>query len=331
MNEKIVFFNTGWMDFYKGISNDKITGGGKHVDSQGWGGEMFNFKKFQGRFYGFVQPKIDKKYGNPSTIKLEKFGGSETDEKLTDVTVIWTAKDPINGGTYIIGWYFNATVYRYIQKSPKNSNRQYETIPLGFYATTKIKNARLLSVDERIIHIRRQEKNWMGQSNVWYADNNPDFIKLVQDYVFNGKIPLKRKKPKKPTGKPKQPDPLKRLMVEKNAIKKVTKHYTKLGYEVQSVEKDNVGWDLTASNERTELKLEVKGLSGNAIATELTPNEFKNLNADKKFYRLCVVTEALTKKPKLKIFAYSNDTGEWTSENGTILIFEEIKSARIYV
>lgn len=171
----------------------------------------------------------------------------------------------------------------------------------------------------------------MGQSNVWYADNNLDFIKLVHDYVFKGKIPFKRKKQKKSTGKPKQPDTLKRLMVEKNAIKKVTKHYTKLGYDVQSVEKDNVGWDLTASNKRTELKLEVKGMSGNTIATELTPNEFKNLNADKNFYRLCIVTEALTKKLKLNVFAYSNDTREWTSENGTILKFEEIKSARIYV
>jgi hypothetical protein len=330
MNDRIVFFNTGWMDFYKGILNDTITGGGKHVDIQGWGHEMFNFKEFKGHFFGFVQPKIDKNPKNLSVIKIEKIGISDDDEKLTNVTVVWTAKDPINGGTYIIGWYLNATVYRHEQPSPKSSNRLYNDISLGFYATTKIKDAKLLSVDERIVRIRRQEKNWMGQSNVWYAENNPEFINLVKNYIYNGKIPTKAQKTTHPKGSPWQIDPLKRVEVEKNAVKVVTKHYRKLGYEVQSFEKDNVGWDLTATNDKTELKLEVKGLSGNFIVTELTPNEFKNLNADRKFYRLCIVTESLTDNPKLKVFSYSNDTKEWTSEDGTIMKFQEIISARIY-
>lgn len=331
MNDKIVFFNTGWMDFYQGKSNDKITGGGKHVDNEGWGGEMYNFKNYQGRVYGYVQPKIDRQYGNPSTIKIEKLGANESDDKITGVTVVWTARDPENGGTYIVGWYLNATVYRYEQMPPKNASRKYKNIELSFYATAKASDARLLSVDERVINIRRQEKNWMGQSNVWYADNNPEFVRLVSDYIFKGKIPIKPTKPKKLKGSPRQTDPLKRIEVEKSAIKFVTKHYEKLGYEINSVEKDNVGWDLTATSDRTKLKLEVKGLSGNTVTTELTPNEFKNLKADKKFYRLCLVTEALSKKPKLKVFAYSRDTKAWTSEDGTILSFEEVVSARIYV
>ncbi len=169
----------------------------------------------------------------------------------------------------------------------------------------------------------------MGQSNVWYADKNPDFVKLVKDYIFKGKIPKQPKTPTGGTGTSRQPDPLKRIEVEKSAIKFVTNHYRELGYVVASFEKDNVGWDLTATNNRTELKLEVKGLSGSITSTELTPNEYKNLKADKKFYRLCIVTDALT-KPKLKIFAYSNDNKEWTSEDGTILKFEEVISARIY-
>jgi hypothetical protein len=62
----------------------------------------------------------------------------------------------------------------------------------------------------------------------------------------------------------------------------------------------------------------------------LTPNEFKNLKADKKFYRLCIVTNALT-KPTLKVFAHSNDNNEWTSDDGTVIRFEEVVSARICV
>lgn len=330
MNDRIIFFNTGWMDFYKGILNDTITGGGKHVENEGWGGEMYNFKNYEGLAYGYVQPKIDRQYGNPSTIKIEKLGASESDERISDVTVVWTARHPENGGTYIIGWYLNATVYRYEQKSPKNAKRKYKNIPLGYYTTAKTKDIKLLSKDERVVHIRRQEKNWMGQSNVWYAENNPEFINVVVDYIFNGKIPNRLSKSKSKKGLPRQSDPLKRVEVEKAAIKVVVKHYENLGYSVNSVEKDNVGWDLTATNERTELKLEVKGLSGELLSTELTPNELKNLKADKKYYRLCFVTEALTQKPKLKIFAYSRDTEAWTSEDGTILRFDEIISARIY-
>lgn len=329
MSARIIFFNTGWMDFYKGISNDKITGGGKHVDSEGWGGEMFNFKSFKSKLYGYVQPKIDKKYDNPSTIKLEKIDGLKTDEKLENVTVVFTAKEPHKGGTYIIGWYKNATVYRHYQSPPKNSNRKYKNFSLGYYTTTRSKDGKLLSIDERIVKVRRQEKNWMGQSNVWYADNNPEFIKLVKDYIFKGKIPSKPKRHSTGKGGPRQTDPLKRIKVEKSAIKVVTKHYKKLGYEVQSFEKDNVGWDLSTTIDKTELKLEVKGLSGSNIITELTPNEFKNLKADKKYYRLCIVTDALT-KPKLKIFSYSKDNRQWTSEDGTIIKFEELISARVF-
>ena len=329
MVDKIIFLNTGWMDFYKGIAGDTITGGGKHVDNEGWGGEMFNFEPFESKVYGYVQPKIDKKYKNPCTIRLEKIGGSETDEKINNVTVVWTAHDPYNGGTYIVGWYKNATLFRYEQSSPKNSKRKYKNISLNYYATAKIKDATLLPIDERVVNIRRQKKDWMGQSNVWYADKNPDFIQTVKDYIFKGKIPKQIKTRKAGTGRARQHDPLKRIEVEKSAIKVVTKYYNDLGYDVQSFEKDNLGWDLTATSIRTELKLEVKGLSGKETLTELTPNEFKNLKADNKFYRICIVTSALT-KPLLKIFAYSNDNKEWMSEDGTILKFQEIISARIY-
>ncbi len=330
MSDNILFCHTGWMDFYQGLINDTIIGGGKHVDNMGWGGEMFNFKNFEGYLYGYVQPKIDRKYRNPSTIKLEKLGALETDESLQGITVVWTATDPYNGGAYIIGWYKNATVYRYYQNPPKYSKRRYKNNSLGYFIKTKIKDGNLLPIDERIVQVHRQKKNWMGQSNVWYADKNPEFVKDVKDYIFKAIIPENVKRGSKGIGGAKQQDPLKRIEVEKKAVLFVTNHYKQLGYEVQSYEKDNLGWDLTATNKKTELKLEVKGLSGTTIATELTPNEFKNLKADNKFYRLCIVTEAIT-KPRLKIFAHSNDNNEWTSEDGTIMKFEEVVSARIYV
>ena len=330
MSEKIIFCNTGWMDFYRGLINDTIVGGGKYVDRMGWGGEMLNYKSFANNLYGYVQPKIDKKYNNPSTIKLEKLGASDTDEDFSGVTVVWTATDPDNGGTYIVGWYKNATVYRHYQDPPKNSKRRYKNNSLGYFISAKNKDGKLLPIDERIVQVQRQKKNWMGQSNVWYADNNPEFVKEVKDYIFKGIIPKKVRRRPKGRGGARQSDPLKRIEIEKKAVLFVTNHYKKLGYDVRSFEKDNVGWDLTARNNKMELKLEVKGLSGEIIATELTPNEFKNLKADKKGYRLCIVRAALT-KPRLNIFAHSYDTDAWTSEDGTIIKFEKIIGARISV
>lgn len=63
MNDKIVFLNTGWMDFNRGITGDPITGGGKQVDNEGWGDEMCNFQTFENKLYGYVQPKIDRIVG----------------------------------------------------------------------------------------------------------------------------------------------------------------------------------------------------------------------------------------------------------------------------
>lgn len=324
---KLIFLNTGWMDFYQGVDNDKISGGGRHVDKHGWGGEVFNFKNFQDKFYGYVQPKIDKKYNSDCIIKLERIGASPTAKKLDGVTVVWTAKEPNSGGTHIIGWYKNATVYRKYQEPPKSSRRVWKGHEFGFYVVAKIKDCKLLPKDERVVRVRRREKNWMGQSNVWYADKNPEFVNIVQDYIFKGIIPTNRKP--KGRGTAKQSDPLKRIEVEKKAVSFVSKYYEKLGYSIDSFEKDNVGWDLTATKEKTKLKLEVKGLSGKDIATELTPNEFKHLKADTRFYRLCIVTETLI-KPNLKVFTYSNDNDKWTSEDGTTIEFQEITSARIY-
>ncbi len=325
---KIIFFNTGWMDFYAGISNDSITGGGKHINQEGWGGEIYNFKNFKDHVYGYVQPKLDKKHGNPSTVKIEKIGASKTDKEISDVTVIWTARNPHKGGTYIIGWYLHATVYREAQVLLENTQRKVKGDDIGYYTITETKNAKLLPVDERVFPICRQKKNCMGQSNVWYAENNPELIKRVFNYIHKGIILDKRSNA---NGFARQLDPFKRIEVEKSAIRIVVEYYQNIGYQVKSVERDNVGWDLTATIESTELKLEVKGLSGTCIATELTPNEFKNLKTNMESYRLCLVTEALTTHPTLQIFRYSKDIGKWTSEAGIILAFEEITSARIYV
>lgn len=315
--KKILFFNIAWMDYYQGNTNDKMQGGGKHIEKYGWGGEMFNFKPSKNRMYGYVQVG--------GRININRLGAKSSDEKIEGTTIIWVAKEPFSGGNYIVGWYENATVYRNVQEPKRNSNRSWNEHDLGFFTETKKSDTKLLTRDERTVQVPRG-KGAMGQRNIWYAENNPEYVEKIFKYLKTGIFPVSKKKSK---GSARQTDPLKRIEVETKAVKIVTKHYKKLGYEVDSVEKDNVGWDLDAVNGKIKLKLEVKGLSGKDIATELTPNEYKHLNADKGNYRICVVVETLT-SPRLMIFSYSTDNEEWTSENGLVLKFEEKVSVRIY-
>lgn len=325
----ILFINTGWMDFYRGVKNDSISGGGKYVKQHGWGGEIFNFKPWNRDLFGYGQPKIDRKHGNETQIKIEKLGANAEDDFIKGITVVWTATNPHSGGTYIVGWYKNATVYRYYQSSPNGANRRYKGDLVGYFVEGKVRDSKLLPLDERIVNIKRQTKGWMGQSNIWYAEQQPAFVKEVNSYIQDGIIPAQLRIKTKIGRVPLQQDPLKRAIVEKNAINEVVKYYTKLGFIVTSVEKDNLGWDLRAVKRTIELKLEVKGLSGQEFLAELTPNEYKNLQADRTNYRICIVTSAL-KRPKLTVFYFSHDTGVWSSEEGHVIGFKEIMSARIY-
>ncbi len=308
------------MDFYKGKFNDTMIGGGRHIEEQGWGYEMFNFKPIKERYYGYVRVSKNRQ------INLKRLGANSTDDRIDGVTIIWTARHPETGGSLIIGWYKNATVFRNYQEPSKSLNRKWQDHNIGYCMVAKSSEAKLLSQDERVFKVPRGSKG-MGQTNIWYGDNNPEFVKIVQGYIFNGKLP-KTKTRREKKGIPRQNDPLKRIEVETRAIKVVTRHYERLGYVVSSVERDNVGWDLNAINGEVSLKLEVKGLSGKEISTELTPNEYNNLKKHNRKYRICIVTEALL-SPRLNVFYFSNDIGKWTSENGTTLKLEEMISVRI--
>jgi hypothetical protein len=330
MNTRIIFFNVGWMEFYEGLRNDTIKGGGKYVSEQGWGHELYNFKVHRNRVHGYVQPKIDRKNKNPSTIKLEKLGAEIEDEYIDGVTVIWTARHPYNHETNIVGWYKNARVYRYEQLSSGIPGHVYKNNQIGYYATASADDVILLSKDARLFVVPRGKKHFMGQSNVWFALDNPNFVAEVKDYISKDGVFSARKGGRKSRGAPKQIDPLKRVEVEKKAVECVTSYYERLGYQISSVEKDNMGWDLNAVRGKSKLKLEVKGLSGSDVLVQLTPNEYKELKADLVYYRICVVSNALV-LPKLHLFSYSEENRCWISESKQPLHFQELLSATVYL
>ena len=343
---RMVFFRIGWMNEYRGVtSNDSIQGGGAYVEEHGFGFEIFNFLPYQNNVYGWVMPgssnrKRDANSNLPpsvsggefANVNLKRLGASSSDQSLTGVTVVWVATHP-EGGAYVVGWYKNATVFMQPQEAPVGSKREHGGNIVGYVTTTKAPEAFLIPTDERAIQIPQRGKGNFGQSNMWYADDPANdthrtIRQNVLDAIQNQELPASERRKLRET--PRQHDVLKRQRVEQAAIVLVSDHYRELGYEVVSVERDNVGWDLEATLDSRKLLLEVKGLSGTNLSVELTPNEYAKMKEHTTAFRLCVVTEAL-ETPSLSIFQFNPESGNWESgEPKLTLQIDEVISARCF-
>jgi hypothetical protein len=313
----MILFRIAWMTRYQGlVSGDTPAGGGAYVAEHGFGHEIFNFQPFQGRMDG---------YGPPGgKINLTRLGAGPEDKSVSGVLAVWVATSP-TGGAFIVGWYKHATVFRDWQGPPAGSARTHAGTDCGYYVTAKKKDAVLLTADERVFPVPQLKKGGFGIRNIMYASDpqlHGQFREHVLRYVASRQLPhLAVPAP------PHQPDPLLRQEVERIAVERTTGHFGRLGYTVDSVEQDNIGWDLNAVLWKRELRLEVKGLSGDQVVVELTPNEYKAMKAYLASYRICVVTSALT-QPRLEVFAYSNDSRRWESAEGRVLKLQEIIAVR---
>lgn len=319
--KRILFANIGWMEHYKGNCDaDMIVGGGSYDDKDKH--EAFNFQDSNGFCYGYVQTVRNGK------INLSRVDNTipEFSTEIDKVLVIWVAKRPDSGGTYIVGWYNNAIVYADYCPSSNPERNKY-----GYNIKAKKEDCVLIPVDSRTMNVPRAttgDKGFLGQSNVWYADFDNlkvrNFRNAVIDYV-------KKYKAKKSIVVKFQVkvDTEARKKVEEAAIKHVTSEYKKRGYNITSREKDNLGWDLDAINGNIHLKLEVKGLASDTISVHVTSNEYEKMMHDKKNYRLCVVINAI-KNPQMVVFIWDNFSKQWLSEDdSTIVLSIDMKPSYI--
>lgn len=91
--KKVIFFNIGWMSYYRGITdNDSLKKGGKFTKENEYGYEIFNFLPFDGHMYGFVQPVSRKDYLSGS-INMARLGASKQNS-VDNVLSVWLATDP---------------------------------------------------------------------------------------------------------------------------------------------------------------------------------------------------------------------------------------------
>lgn len=181
--------------------------------------------------------------------------------------------------------------------------------------------------NEAAIYIYKQRNEIINNINL-VEQVKIDLIYLISNYyepVF-GKIIDQVSSKRKGVHKV---DIKKKKKVETIGYDVVTEHFEKIGYEVVPVFKDNVGWDLEAKGGKEVLLLEVKGLSGENINIELTPNEYKQLKTNKNNYKICIVKNALN-EPFLHIYSFRKNKG-WVDQYGYLLTEIEKVALRMYI
>ncbi|TDR32140.1 HNH endonuclease [Hydromonas duriensis] len=178
----LLFCNVGWMKNYKGINDDGSIEWGGAYNKHSTGLEVCNFSDNKGVLYGHVQPR--------GQIKIERLGASKEDNFVSGVTVVWTARAE-SGGTVVIGWYKNATVYRNVQTIHEPSELQKKNGVNSYRIRALASKAVLLPIKRRELIIPRGVKGGIGKSNVWFADaeESKELVENVVAFIEQGSFP----------------------------------------------------------------------------------------------------------------------------------------------
>jgi len=128
-------------------------------------------------------------------------------------------------------------------------------------------------------------------------------------------------------------DQIQKLKIERAAIEVAARYYGDQGYDIASVEREYVGYDLEARCKGEILLIEVKGTNQKAdsATVNLSPNEYRKSKARKRQYRICIVTNALS-SAQVNDFLWDAEEDVWRDENtGKALIVEEVVSANMTI
>ena len=317
------FFHVGWMKRYQGADDDDPTiGPHGHLQDNRFGHECFNFFPRNGSCYGYV----------PTGVDISNLGASRSAKFVDDVVCVWVAKDPERDARVIVGWYKGGCVFRSSGHLVKPSGNKFHQQDIEYRASAPEASCTLIPVPRRTFEIptRHSLEGGLGQSTVWYG-GNAKFRKRVWKYINNWEERKKAKNPRSTSranaGGGRNTDTELRKQIETCAVKFATNFFCSEdggSYKVASKEKDNLGWDIEAKHpDKATLLVEVKGLSGDRVSVELTPNEYKQmmLKKNRNRYVLFVVTNCLGKRPLAHDYRFKN--GLWSDVDGTVLEIQE--------
>lgn len=315
----VLFLHIGWAREYLGAPTDLPQGKFgfmKKVRSEE-PNEAVNFKAYRGICYG---------YAPRETIDLRRLGAPAGADHQDGILVVFTATNPDGSGRYVIGWYRDARVYGELQNTRPDQSKPH------FIVKAKVANCHLVPVDDRTFFIPAMREGWPGVASAYYASANlsPQNMGKLLSYIGGTtsigftEVTVKSLG----GGFPRQNDPELRARVEAAAVAAVQAHYEATGCVVESVEDENLGWDLNVTSGARLFRVEVKGRSGTG-AVELTPNEYRAMTNKRvrMSYRLAIVHDALTKFRKLNIFWYSPGDDDWLSDQADRLTLRPMTGA----
>lgn len=290
------------MEEYKGqTEDDQISGGHGYIREHGIGHEQYNFLPHKGVVYGYAPVKWYPETDKFQQISIENLGANKEDESIDNVTVVFMAKSPFTQKTYVVGWYKNATVYRWPQELPLKS-RIMNKDNLFYVCKTHKVDSFCIPPSKRTLIIPTAKNGGYGQSTIWYAKNRKDIQSKVLRYINKGEAPYPT--PERPQRDGMDQETKKRI--EMNAVNETINFYKNLGFHVTNVSPDNCGWDLTVYNAVEEFYVEVKGTKTDFVSFQLTPNEYANLQEHWQKYKISTATNCLGKL-KLDIFSIWHD------------------------
>lgn len=330
MTAPLLVLRVGYMERYDGMSD--ISSGGAHIDENGVGGEIFNFKPSRGKCYGYA---MSTHFAGVNLRALASGSSWESGDELPGVDVVFIARRP-GVGQVVVGWYRNATVFHQQYRvrrgnipGMRDSGRQYLCVANASDAYLLPEEGRTFSVPSG----PAGNKGFPGRSNVWYPTSNDEhrdvkaFARRLKRYIdiTTAHTPTDdgeaSRVARKGGGRRRaKPDPAHNAAVEQAAVDIVTLHFKAKGYAVESVESDKKGWDLEATKGRQGLLLEVKGTSGAEVYFELTPNEYFQLQQKASRFRVCVVCDALG-EPRLYVLAPRKTSRGWSLRSQDRAVF----------
>lgn len=183
--DKIVFITVDWMRSYQGINeNDKPLGtGGSYPKEEKH--EVFNFLDDEGFCYGYTPPygKVNLKEICKEAIKK----GSDGNDYIENVLVIFNASKDDGHKRRIVGFYVGATIYKepYLNTNPKRYIDSSNSFA-GYNMRVKSENAYLFGDEhQRNIYLPYSKKDGFGygQSNIWYANNKHADCKKFRNII----------------------------------------------------------------------------------------------------------------------------------------------------
>jgi hypothetical protein len=189
------------MEKYQGDQCDEPIGGGSYVKENKFGSEINNFhilnqpielshldlstNENSNEIIPCCHGYVEVQGKDESQIHIEKLGAMMYEEYVTGILVVWLAKHPKEGGIRVVGWYRNATVFRWSREPDEGSPGEIDNCLYNIEA--RASDCVLIPVNKRIIRIPRATKNngGMGHSNIWYAqgDKNRSIVEKIKKYI----------------------------------------------------------------------------------------------------------------------------------------------------